>query len=233
MPWQNTSASSCPTCRATATPPRASTADDPFGYLADHIRGMLDELGIERAHLVGNSYGGSCALRLALDTPSRVDRLVLMGPGGVGTTRGLPTPGLKAVVATTAATGPARTNCAQFIRTYLVFDGDAVPRIVDRIQVRGHDRPRRRRQPAPATPGWAGHAVADGLHPRPQAEHPRDADAGDLGPRRQGQQAKRRNDARGADAQRRRPGDRQHRPLGPVGTRRPVQRASPPHFLTP
>ncbi len=66
---------------------------DPFGYLADHIRGMLDELGIQRAHLVGNSYGGSCALRLALDTPHRVDRLVLMGPGGVGTTRGLPTAG--------------------------------------------------------------------------------------------------------------------------------------------
>ena len=36
---------------------------DPFGYLADHIRGMLDELGIQRAHLVGNSYGGACALR--------------------------------------------------------------------------------------------------------------------------------------------------------------------------
>jgi len=38
--------------------------------LADHIRGMLDELGISPAHLVGNSYGGACALRLALDTPS-------------------------------------------------------------------------------------------------------------------------------------------------------------------
>ncbi len=33
--------------------------------------GMLDALGIDRAHLVGNSYGGSCALRLALDTPQR------------------------------------------------------------------------------------------------------------------------------------------------------------------
>src|ERR1700754_5059753 len=68
---------------------------DPFGYLADHIRGMLDVLGIDRVHLVGNSYGGSCALRLALDTPHRVDKLVLIGPGGVGTTRGLPTAGLK------------------------------------------------------------------------------------------------------------------------------------------
>ena len=100
---------------------------DPFGYLADHIRGMLDELGIERAHLVGNSYGGSCALRLALDTPHRVDRLVLMGPGGVGTTRGLPTPGLQSLLSYYGGDGPTLDKLRTFIRTYLVFDGDAVP----------------------------------------------------------------------------------------------------------
>jgi pimeloyl-ACP methyl ester carboxylesterase len=100
---------------------------DPFGYLADHIRGMLDELGIDRAHLVGNSYGGSCALRLALDTPQRVDRLVLMGPGGVGTTRGLPTTGLKSLLAYYGGEGPNLEKLGTFIRSYLVFDGDAVP----------------------------------------------------------------------------------------------------------
>ena len=100
---------------------------DPFGYLADHIRGMLDELGIDRAHLVGNSYGGSCALRLALDTPQRVDRLVLMGPGGVGTTRGLPTAGLKSLLAYYGDEGPNLQKLGTFIRSYLVFDGDAVP----------------------------------------------------------------------------------------------------------
>jgi 4,5:9,10-diseco-3-hydroxy-5,9,17-trioxoandrosta-1(10),2-diene-4-oate hydrolase len=100
---------------------------DPFGYLADHIRGMLDELGIERAHLVGNSYGGSCALRLALDTPHRVDRLVLMGPGGVGTTRGLPTPGLQSLLSYYGGDGPTLDKLRTLIRTYLVFDGDAVP----------------------------------------------------------------------------------------------------------
>lgn len=100
---------------------------DPFGYLADHIRGMLDELDIDRAHLVGNSYGGACALRLALDTPHRVDRLVLMGPGGVGTTRGLPTPGLKSLLGYYGGGGPSPDKLGTFIRTYLVHDGDAVP----------------------------------------------------------------------------------------------------------
>jgi 2-hydroxy-6-oxonona-2,4-dienedioate hydrolase/4,5:9,10-diseco-3-hydroxy-5,9,17-trioxoandrosta-1(10),2-diene-4-oate hydrolase len=100
---------------------------DPFGYLADHIRGMLDVLGIDRAHLVGNSYGGACALRLALDTPHRVDKLVLMGPGGVGTTRGLPTNGLRSLLGYYNGDGPSLDKLRTFIRTYLVYDGDAVP----------------------------------------------------------------------------------------------------------
>ncbi|MGD1207357.1 alpha/beta fold hydrolase [Mycobacterium seoulense] len=100
---------------------------DPFGYLADHIRGMLDELGIDSAHLVGNSYGGSCALRLALDTPYRVNKLVLMGPGGVGTSRGLPSEGLRSLLAYYGGDGPSLEKLRTFIRSYLVYDGDAVP----------------------------------------------------------------------------------------------------------
>ncbi|CQD02255.1 2-hydroxy-6-ketonona-2,4-dienedioic acid hydrolase [Mycobacterium europaeum] len=100
---------------------------DPFGYLADHIRGVLDELGIDSAHLVGNSYGGSCALRLALDTPHRVTKLVLMGPGGVGTSRGLPSEGLRSLLAYYGGGGPRLEKLRTFIRSYLVHDGDAVP----------------------------------------------------------------------------------------------------------
>ncbi|MDN4519183.1 alpha/beta fold hydrolase [Mycolicibacterium austroafricanum] len=100
---------------------------DPFGYLADSIRGMLDEMGVQQAHLVGNSYGGAAALRLALDTPHRADKLVLMGPGGIGTTRGLPTPGLKSLLGYYAGEGPSREKLATFIRNYLVYDGPSVP----------------------------------------------------------------------------------------------------------
>lgn len=100
---------------------------DPFGFLAGAIRGLLDEMGITTAHLVGNSLGGAAALRLALDAPHRVGKLVLMGPGGIGTTRGLPTAGLKSLLSYYAGDGPSREKLATFIRTYLVYDGAAVP----------------------------------------------------------------------------------------------------------
>lgn len=100
---------------------------DPFGYLANAIRGLLDELRIPTAHLIGNSYGGAAALRLALDSPRRVDKLVLMGPGGIGTTRGLPTAGLKSLLSYYGGDGPSREKLASFIRQYLVYDGSAVP----------------------------------------------------------------------------------------------------------
>jgi 4,5:9,10-diseco-3-hydroxy-5,9,17-trioxoandrosta-1(10),2-diene-4-oate hydrolase len=101
--------------------------DDPFGYLADMIRGLLDELGVDTAHLIGNSYGGAGALRLALDTPHRVGKLVLMGPGGIGTTRGVPTAGLKSLLSYYGGDGPSRDKLETFIRTYLVYDGASVP----------------------------------------------------------------------------------------------------------
>lgn len=43
----------------------------------------LDALGIERTAVVGNSFGGSMALALAIEHPQRVSKLVLMGSVGV------------------------------------------------------------------------------------------------------------------------------------------------------
>ncbi|MDX1888676.1 alpha/beta hydrolase [Mycolicibacterium sp. 050158] len=100
---------------------------DPFGYLANGIRGLMNELDVDTAHLVGNSYGGACALRLALDTPDRVQRMVLMGPGGIGATRALPTAGLRSLLAYYGGDGPSRDKLETFIREYLVHDGESVP----------------------------------------------------------------------------------------------------------
>jgi 4,5:9,10-diseco-3-hydroxy-5,9,17-trioxoandrosta-1(10),2-diene-4-oate hydrolase len=106
---------------------------DPFGYLADTVRGLMDELGLATAHLIGNSYGGAAALRLALDTPHRVDKLVLMGPGGIGTTRAAPTAGLKSLLSYYGGDGPSRAKLESFIRNYLVYEGASVPEsLIDR-----------------------------------------------------------------------------------------------------
>lgn len=45
--------------------------------------GLLDALDIEKADLIGNSFGGALALALAIRHPQRVRRLVLMGSVGV------------------------------------------------------------------------------------------------------------------------------------------------------
>ena len=50
---------------------------------ADQVIGLMDALGIEKTSLVGNSFGGALALRIAIQHPERIDKLVLMGSMGV------------------------------------------------------------------------------------------------------------------------------------------------------
>ncbi|MCZ4341199.1 alpha/beta hydrolase [Sphingomonadaceae bacterium G21617-S1] len=40
---------------------------------------LLSKLGVEKAHVIGNSAGGGVAMRMALEAPDAVDRLILMG----------------------------------------------------------------------------------------------------------------------------------------------------------
>lgn len=48
----------------------------------DHLIALMDSLGIERAHLSGESLGGWVAVKFAARHPDRVDRMVLNTPGG-------------------------------------------------------------------------------------------------------------------------------------------------------
>lgn len=53
------------------------------GGLAESVLDVLDALGLDRVDIVGNSLGGGVALRIALDHPERVGRLVLVAPAAV------------------------------------------------------------------------------------------------------------------------------------------------------
>lgn len=94
-----------------------------FRFSAAALAGLLDELGIERVHLVGNSLGGGTAIRFALEYPGRAGRLVLMGPGGLSLNvfAADPTEGVRALAEFPAPPGPSREKMAAFLRT-LVFD---------------------------------------------------------------------------------------------------------------
>ena len=105
-------------------------SEDPFGDLAAAMLALLDALGIDRAHVVGNSLGGACALRMALEQPGRVDRLVLMGPGGIGISQAAPTEGLKRLLGYYAGEGPTLEKLRTFICEDLVFDGSRIPEAV-------------------------------------------------------------------------------------------------------
>ena len=52
-------------------------------YLANSIRDFMDSLGIKKAHIIGNSMGGQAGLKLAIDYPEKVDRLVVIGSGAI------------------------------------------------------------------------------------------------------------------------------------------------------
>ena len=60
---------------STHTPPPVGVGD----HAAD-AAALLDELGVERAHIVGHSTGASIAAQLALDYPDKVHTLVLLEP---------------------------------------------------------------------------------------------------------------------------------------------------------
>jgi pimeloyl-ACP methyl ester carboxylesterase len=47
--------------------------------------GLLDHLGVDRAHVVGHSFGGAIALELAAQHPTRVASLVLLEPMPIAT----------------------------------------------------------------------------------------------------------------------------------------------------
>jgi len=108
-------------------------ADYRIEHWIDHLVGLLDELEIERAAVVGNSFGGALALHLALRHPERVSRVALMGSVG---TRFELTPGLDAVWGYT----PSVDNMRQLIDIFS-YDASRFPADLAELRYRASIRP--------------------------------------------------------------------------------------------
>jgi len=96
-------------------------ASSPFLNGARAVKAFMDALSIKRAHLVGNSFGGSAAYYVAMEYPDRVDRLVCMGPGGAWIEGVGPTEGIIQLLTYYAGEGPKPEKLKAFLGN-LVFD---------------------------------------------------------------------------------------------------------------
>lgn len=56
------------------------------GYSIDHhaqsVRDFMDALGLQKAHYLGSSMGGEIGMRLCLESPRLIDKLILVGSSG-------------------------------------------------------------------------------------------------------------------------------------------------------
>ena len=55
--------------------------DQRLTFVAGVLDAFMATTGIEKAHFIGNSMGGQAALKLAVDHPRRVDKVVVIGSG--------------------------------------------------------------------------------------------------------------------------------------------------------
>lgn len=97
--------------------------DSPIpGWWAEVIIGLLDTLGIDKADFIGNSMGGMITLKIALEKPERINRMVLMGPGGGSPASSVfPTEGIKTLVGFYDGPGPSLERLRSFT-SQMVFD---------------------------------------------------------------------------------------------------------------
>lgn len=104
------------------------------------VKDLMDELGIEKANLVGNSMGGGTSLAFAVDYPDRINKMVLMGSGGAGPAlfTVAPTEGAKALQAVYYDTTFEKFRAFFDV---MLYDGKSVPDDVLRQRADGVSKP--------------------------------------------------------------------------------------------
>jgi pimeloyl-ACP methyl ester carboxylesterase len=105
--------------------------DYSLGAFAVWLRDFLDELGVMRATVVGQSLGGGIAMQFGYQHRDKTDRLVLIGSGGLGPDlnwmlRLLSTPGSELVLPAVAP--PPVLSVGNSIRSWLSSAGIHSPR---------------------------------------------------------------------------------------------------------
>lgn len=107
---------------------------------AEAVLGVLDDLGLQRVHLLGNSMGGAVATLLALEHPDRVDRLVLMAPGGVGVNVLGPEPSEGIARLLEFGADPTRERLLSWLRTMVSDPATLTDELIEARLIAASDR---------------------------------------------------------------------------------------------
>ncbi len=91
-----------------------------LAYNARILNGFMSELGIDRAHLVGNSMGGQVGMKLGIDYPERLSRIVIIGSTPlVPIFAPFPVEGIKLIARYYKGTGPSREKLRELLQAIL------------------------------------------------------------------------------------------------------------------
>jgi 4,5:9,10-diseco-3-hydroxy-5,9,17-trioxoandrosta-1(10),2-diene-4-oate hydrolase len=96
-------------------------------FLAGVLGAFLDELDIDRLDIVGNSLGGQSGMKLAIDQPGRIRRVVVVGSNAISRTAFSPLPAeaVRRIASYYQGDGPSPERMRGLIEA-LVFDGARV-----------------------------------------------------------------------------------------------------------
>jgi 4,5:9,10-diseco-3-hydroxy-5,9,17-trioxoandrosta-1(10),2-diene-4-oate hydrolase len=101
--------------------------DYPLDLFVTTLLEFLEQVGVKRCALVGNSLGGAISIKTSLDRPGLVEKLVMMGTGGIESRETyFAMPGIRAMVSQFVGAGFDRPGLRELLEM-LAFD----PRVVD------------------------------------------------------------------------------------------------------
>lgn len=139
----------------------------PFQNAGKAVLAFMDALGLRRVRVIGTSLGASAALCLAMDHAERVERLVLVAPGG-GVVDGAtaPTEAVRQLFAYYEGEGPSRAKMAAFLQ-HLVHDRSLLtPELVEQRFLSSIDPEIVASPPLSLPPGGPGKELFISLDPR-------------------------------------------------------------------
>ena len=97
--------------------------DHTLDFFVDGLVSLMDSADVANAVLVGNSLGGAVALGLALRHPERIEKLILMAPGGIESREDyFSMPGIQAMVKYPMGSPEFTKEVLAQLLTQLVYD---------------------------------------------------------------------------------------------------------------